>query len=63
LKTVAKLEGDYFIINGSKMFITGGDASDLYLVMCRTGPKEISMIAVESPTQGLSFGRREVKLG
>jgi len=63
LKTVAKLEGNYFIINGSKMFITGGDASDLYLVMCRTGPKEISCIAVESPTQGLSFGRREAKLG
>lgn len=63
LKTVAKQEGDYYTLNGSKMFITGGDASDIYLVMCKTGAKEISCIAVESPTEGLSFGRREQKLG
>lgn len=37
MKTTAKEEGDYFVLNGSKCFISGGSVSDLYLVMCLTG--------------------------
>lgn len=62
MKTYAKDEGDYFVLNGSKAFISGAGASDLYLVMCRTGEKEISCIAVEKGTPGLSFGKNEHKV-
>ena len=62
LKTTAKENGDYFILNGSKAFISAAGASDLYLVMCRTGEKEISCIAVEKDTPGLSFGKNEHKV-
>lgn len=47
MKTTAKKDNDDFIINGSKCFITGGSVSDLYLVMCLTGEKEISAFLVE----------------
>lgn len=63
LKTTAKSEGDSYVINGSKMFITGGAAGDVLVVMCRTGEKEISCILVEKDTKGLSFGKNEEKLG
>ena len=63
MKTTAKLEGDSYIINGSKMFITGGSAGDLLVVMCKTAEKEISCILVEKDTKGLSFGKNEMKLG
>jgi isobutyryl-CoA dehydrogenase len=62
LKTFAKEDGDYFVLNGSKAFISGAGASDLYLIMCRTGQNEISCIAVEKGTPGLSFGKNEVKV-
>jgi alkylation response protein AidB-like acyl-CoA dehydrogenase len=62
MKTFAKEEGDYFILNGSKAFISAADSSDLYLVMCKTGEKEISCIAVEKGTPGLSFGKNEIKV-
>lgn len=48
------------------MFISGGGESDIYLVMCRTsdqGPKGISCILVEKGTPGLSFGKKEKKVG
>jgi len=63
LSTKAELQGDYYVINGSKMFITGGEQSNIYLVMCKTGHKEISCIAVEKGTPGLGFGKPESKLG
>ena len=62
MKTFAKEEGDYFILNGSKAFISAAGSSDLYLVMCKTGEKEISCIAVEKGTPGLSFGKNEIKV-
>ena len=67
LKTSAKKkDNSYYLINGSKNFISGGASSDLYAVMCRTGdnsPGGISCILVEKGTKGLSFGKNEKKLG
>ena len=66
LKTTAVKDGDSYIINGAKAFISGGSTSDLYAVMVRTGeegPKGISCVLVEKDTPGLSFGQREQKLG
>ena len=62
MKTYAKDMGDHFVLNGSKAFISGGGSSDLYLIMCRTGEKEISCIGVEKGTPGLSFGKNEHKV-
>ena len=62
MKTFAKEDGDYFILNGSKAFISAAGSSELYLVMCKTGEKEISCIAVEKGTPGLSFGKNEHKV-
>ena len=63
LKTNAKLDGDHYVINGSKMFITGGAAGDIFTVMCKTDTDEISCILVEKNTPGLTFGKNEEKLG
>jgi alkylation response protein AidB-like acyl-CoA dehydrogenase len=63
LKTVAKIDGNDYIINGSKMYITGGIASDVMIVMCKTGEKEISCILVESNSKGINFNKNELKLG
>ena len=66
LRTSAERRGDHYVLNGQKAFISGGGASDLYVVMCRTGgagPKGISTLVVPKDTPGLSFGKKEVKLG
>lgn len=66
LVTTAKKDGDHYILNGSKSFISGAGATDLYLIMCRTdshGPKGVSCIMVEKGTPGLSFGKKERKMG
>lgn len=66
LKTTATRSGNEYIINGSKAFICGGSVSDVYAVMVRTGdegPQGISCVLVEKNTPGLSFGKREDKLG
>ncbi|HZL59108.1 MAG TPA: acyl-CoA dehydrogenase family protein [Stellaceae bacterium] len=66
LKTSARRQGDYFVLNGTKAFISGGGASDIYAVMARTGgegPGGISCILVEKGSKGLSFGKKEKKLG
>ncbi|XP_072548273.1 isobutyryl-CoA dehydrogenase, mitochondrial [Salminus brasiliensis] len=66
LLTSAKLQGDHYILNGSKAFISGGGDTDVYVVMCRTGgkgPKGISCVVVEKGTPGLSFGKKEKKVG
>jgi hypothetical protein len=66
LRTTARRDGDDYVLNGAKAFISGGGVSDVYLVMCRTGaegPKGISTILVETGTPGLSFGAQEKKLG
>lgn len=66
LKTKAVKDGDHYILNGSKAFISGAGVSDLYVVMVRTGgegPKGISTVLVEKGTPGLSFGANEKKMG
>lgn len=66
LKTSATRDGDHYIINGTKAFISGGSVSDLYAVMVRTGEegaKGISCVLVEKDTPGLTFGKKEIKLG
>jgi alkylation response protein AidB-like acyl-CoA dehydrogenase len=66
LTTKARRDGEHYVLDGTKAFISGGGRSDLYLVMCRTGdnsPRGISCIAVENGTPGLSFGAQEKKLG
>ncbi len=66
LSTRAVRDGDGYVINGAKAFISGASRSDLYVCMVRTGddgPKGISCIIVEDGTPGLSFGAQEKKLG
>ena len=66
LKTRAVQDGDNYILNGSKSFISGAGISDIYIVMCRTGdesPHGISTLIVPKDTQGLSFGAQEKKMG
>jgi len=66
LRTKAARDGDHYVLNGSKAFISGAGANDLYLTMVRTGddtPNGISCIMIENGTEGLSFGANEKKLG
>jgi alkylation response protein AidB-like acyl-CoA dehydrogenase len=66
LATRAARDGEHYVLNGTKAFISGGGASDLYAVMARTGEAGahgISCILVEKGAAGLSFGRKERKLG
>lgn len=66
LRTKAVRDGDHYVLNGSKAFISGGGVADVYVCMVRTGddtPGGISCIVVEKDTPGLSFGAQEQKLG
>lgn len=66
LRTKAERTNDGYKLNGTKAFISGGNYSDLYLTMCRTGddsPKGISALIVDSNSDGLSFGGFEEKMG
>ena len=66
LKTRAVRDGDHYVLNGAKAFISGAGTSDIYVCMVRTGeegPKGISCIAVEKGTPGLAFGKKERKMG
>jgi alkylation response protein AidB-like acyl-CoA dehydrogenase len=66
LSTRARRDGDHYVLDGTKAFISGGGVSDIYVVMARTGeggPRGITCIVVEKGTPGLTFGAREKKLG
>lgn len=67
IETRAELQGESFVINGSKQFITWGNMADVITVFCKTNPsrghKGISAILAEKGTPGLSVGRLEKKLG
>ena len=66
LKTKAVRDGDDYVLNGAKAFISGGGTSDIYVVMARTsddGARGISCFVVEKGTPGLSFGAQEKKMG
>jgi len=66
LSTRAVRDGEDYVINGAKAFISGASRSDLYVCMVRTGeegPDGISCLVIEDGTPGLSFGAQEKKLG
>ncbi|OBH07448.1 MULTISPECIES: acyl-CoA dehydrogenase family protein [unclassified Mycobacterium] len=66
LSTRAVKQGGDYVLDGVKQFISGAGASDVYVVMARTGgdgPRGISAFVVEKGTQGLSFGAHEEKMG
>jgi acyl-CoA dehydrogenase len=65
LRTTARRDGDHWVINGSKLFITNGVHADLYFIAARTGPgkRDISIIAVEKGTPGFTVGRQLDKTG
>lgn len=67
IKTTAVLDGDHYIINGSKTFITCGQQADLVVVVCKTDPsagaKGISLILVEAGTPGFEKGSNLEKIG
>ncbi|EDP99893.1 acyl-CoA dehydrogenase family protein [Shewanella benthica] len=66
LKTKAVREGDEYVISGTKMFISGAGATELLVVMCRTGqdgPKGISAIVVPADAKGVTYGKAEDKMG
>ena len=66
LKTKAQKDGDHYILNGSKAFVSGGGATDVLIVMARTGddtPKGISAFVVPTNLEGVSYGEQEKKMG
>ena len=66
LKTSARRDGDDYVLNGSKAFISGAGSTDVLVLMARTGvdgPKGISCFLIPSDLPGISFGRNEDKMG
>ena len=66
LRTKAVRDGDHYVLDGVKQFISGAGASDVYVVMARTGgdgPRGISAFVVHKDTPGVSFGADERKMG
>ncbi|SDX81098.1 acyl-CoA dehydrogenase [Salimicrobium album] len=67
MRTQAKKDGDDYILNGNKVWITNGGVADIYLVFAKTdqdaGHKGISAFIVEKGTDGFTFGKKEKKLG
>jgi len=67
MATTAVLDGDHYIVNGSKNWITHGKSSNIAVVMVRTGEKGdsrgISALVIEKGTQGFTHGKKENKLG
>ncbi len=66
LRTTARRDGDHYVLDGAKQFISGAGAADFYVTMVRTGeagPKGISTLVVPADAPGLSFGPNERKMG
>ncbi|MEO1647340.1 MAG: acyl-CoA dehydrogenase family protein [Pseudomonadota bacterium] len=66
LKTTAKRDGDHYVLNGTKQFISGAGSNEVYVAMVRTGddgPKGITCMVIEKDFEGVSFGANEKKLG
>lgn len=58
MKSFAKKEGDEYVLNGSKMFISGGGFSQIYIVMAKTGDRAISTFIVPADSAGISYGKK-----
>ena len=66
LRTTAERDGDDYIVNGSKVFISGAGETDVLVVMLRTGgagPKGISALLIPADAEGVSYGKKEDKMG
>ncbi|MCC3356266.1 acyl-CoA dehydrogenase [Bacillus sp. REN16] len=67
MRTTARLEGDHYVLNGSKIFITNGGIADIYVVFALTDPtskhKGTSAFIIESDFPGFSVGKKEKKMG
>lgn len=66
LKTTARRDGDHYILNGSKCFISGAGSTDVLILMARTGgegAKGISCLLVPADLPGIEYGRKEEKMG
>ena len=66
LRTRAVADGDYYVINGSKAFISGAGETDVLVLMMRTGdngPKGVTAILVPADADGISYGKNEHKMG
>lgn len=67
IQTTAKLEGDYYILNGTKQWITNGGEAEIYTIIAMTdkkkGARGASAIIVEKNSAGFSFGKKEKKMG
>lgn len=66
MKTTAVRDGDHYVLNGSKQFISGAGTSDVYVLMAKTsdeGAKGVSAFIIPLGTPGLSFGNNEKKMG
>lgn len=67
LQTSATRNGSVYLLNGSKVFVTGGEEAEIYVVLARTdrekGAAGISSFVVEKGTRGFSFGKKERKMG
>lgn len=66
-QSTAVLNGDHYVLNGSKIFITNGGEAEIYVVFAMTdkskGNKGITAFIIEKGMQGFSFGKKELKLG
>ena len=67
IRTTAVRDGDHYVLNGTKLWITGGGEAEIYTVVVMTnpakGPRGSSVLIVEKGTPGFSFGKKEDKMG
>lgn len=67
MKTTAKLDGDQYVLNGTKQWITNGENAEIYTVVAKTNPAKgargLTAFIVEKGTEGFSFGKHEDKMG
>jgi len=67
LRTTARREGDHYVLNGTKVFITNGGEADIYTTVALTQPEKgargASCFIIEKGTPGFSFGKKETKMG
>ena len=66
LRTRAERDGDHYVVNGSKVFISGAGETDVLVVMTRTGadgPKGISALVITADAEGVGYGKKEQKMG